>query len=266
MPDPINCVIDTDTTGGIMCDGTKVILRTHACRPSSSGAGQHGIEDEPSAGIAKIHGTNVIGEGHAWVSASHARYDVVGRSNVWRFILNVARQAESAILRRVSLSFLPMNFPAAGTIATATSNVIEWIGEMREMREIDGIELRMPLRYSSDAAEVVPKGIGTRSYSSGVAQFESVNASVDAGAWFIERHDDFLYNSTGIYNSTDNSTTTIDDGTIVATIGMALSGKVGSTTGPFEGPLMCQDFAGNPTAACRVNPMARIYGSDMDMV
>ena len=121
------------------------------------------------------------------------------------------------------------------------------------------------LRYSSDAAEVVPKGIGTRSYSSGVAQFESVNASVDAGAWFIEQHDDFLYNSTGIYNSTDNSTTTIDDGTIVATIGMALSGKVGSTTGPFEGPLMCQDFAGNPTAACRVNPMARIYGSDMDI-
>ena len=92
-----------------------------------------------------------------------------------------------------------------------------------------------------------------------------MNASVDAGAWFIERHDDFLYNSTGIYNSTDNSTTTIDDGTIVATIGMALSGKVGSTTGPFEGPLMCQDFAGNATAACRVKPMARIYGSDMDI-
>ena len=141
-------------------------------------------------------------------------------------------------------------FSSCRTVATATSNVIEWIGEMREMREI-GIELRMPLRYSSDAAEVVPKGIGTRSYSSGVAQFESVNASVDAGAWFIERHDDFLYNSTGIYNSTDNSTTTIDDGTIVATIGMALSGKVGSTTGPFEGPLMCQDFAGNATAMPR---------------
>ena len=70
MPDPINCVIDTGTTGGIVCDGTKVILRTLALSSVVLRAGQHGIEDEPSAGVAKIHGTNVIGEGHAWVSAA----------------------------------------------------------------------------------------------------------------------------------------------------------------------------------------------------
>ena len=90
MPDPINCVIDTGTTGGIVCDGTKDILRTLAL--SSVVLGQDNwIEDEPSAGIAKIRGTNVIGEGHAWVSAARALRRG-GSIDVWRFILNVARQ------------------------------------------------------------------------------------------------------------------------------------------------------------------------------
>ena len=264
MPDSINCAEDDRDdvkTGGIVCDGSMVTLRTLSLASVTLRAGLNGIVRSPGVGLAEISGYDT--DDNAWVAAAHARYDALGRRESWRFIVNVNRPAGAAARRRVSLSFLPTNFTAA-TNATAHSNMVGWVGgEMREMRAGDGVELRLPLRNSTDASAVVPLGVSTRSYPDGIERFDRLNATSVAGAWFIERED---FNT--VHNGTDNSTALVEDSAIIATIGVSLSGNVGSAAGPFEGPLICQDPRVDytlDTTECHVKDAALIHGSNVEV-